>query len=195
LANSGAYEEAIAAAQGLVAAADDTENPNAKAFALLAYGWAYRDTDPTVAYDVSRRALKIAHDSGNRYVGSNAAIAMSRLAVIQGDPKDAFDFLVLAIRSYYDSGSFILVHGPLAMVATLMDRLGHYEPAATIGGFAAIPIVRLSFPEVDSVITHLREVLGDERYESLARAGGSMTNAQMATYTFEHIDQARAELS
>jgi hypothetical protein len=81
------------------------------------------------------------------------------------------------------------------MVATLMDRLGHYEPAATIGGFAAIPIVRLSFPEVDSVITHLREVLGDERYESLARAGGSMTNAQMATYTFEHIDQARAELS
>jgi hypothetical protein len=37
--------------------------------------------------------------------------------------------------------------------------------------------------------------LGDERYEALARAGETMTNAAMATYALDQIDQARAELN
>jgi hypothetical protein len=40
----------------------------------------------------------------------------------------------------------------------------------------------------------LREVLGDEAYESFARAGENMTNAAMATYAFDQIDRARVEL-
>lgn len=38
-------------------------------------------------------------------------------------------------------------------------------------------------------MTHLREVLGDETYESLANAGGNMTTAAMAAYAFVQIDQ------
>ena len=45
------------------------------------------------------------------------------------------------------------------------------------------------------MITHLREVLGDETYESLAREGETMTTAAMATYAYDQIDQARAELN
>jgi hypothetical protein len=37
---------------------------------------------------------------------------------------------------------------------------------------------------------HLRDMLGDEGYESFARAGEHMTNAAMATYTLDQIDQA-----
>ena len=47
------------------------------------------------------------------------------------------------------------------MMAILLDRLGHYEPAATIMGFGDIPSTRLVFPEVESAISHLRQVLGD----------------------------------
>ena len=50
-------------------------------------------------------------------------------------------------------------------------------------------------PEIDTAITHLRGVLGDETYESLARKGEAMTTAAMATYAYDQIDQARAELS
>ena len=53
----------------------------------------------------------------------------------------------------------------------------------------------MAFPEITTTIAHLREVLGDERYESLARAGQAMTNAEMAAYAFEQIDLARAQLS
>jgi hypothetical protein len=43
-------------------------------------------------------------------------------------------------------------------------------------------------------IIHLRDVLGDEAYESLVRAGENMTNAAMAAYAFDQIEQARADL-
>ena len=49
-------------------------------------------------------------------------------------------------------------------------------------------------PEINTVITHLRDVLGDKNYESLANAGETMTTAAIATYAYDQIDQARAEL-
>jgi hypothetical protein len=39
------------------------------------------------------------------------------------------------------------------------------------------------------------DVLGDQTYESLARKGETMTTAAMATYAYDQIDQARAELN
>ena len=49
-------------------------------------------------------------------------------------------------------------------------------------------------PELSTVITHLRDVLGDQTYESLACKGETMTTAAMATYAYDQIDQARIEL-
>ena len=49
-------------------------------------------------------------------------------------------------------------------------------------------------PEITTAITHLRDVLGDQTYESLARKGETMTTAAMATYAYDQIDQARTEL-
>ena len=48
--------------------------------------------------------------------------------------------------------------------------------------------------DADSVISHLREVLCDETYESLAGKGKAMTTAAMVTYAYDQIDQARAAL-
>jgi hypothetical protein len=83
---------------------------------------------------------------------------------------------------------------PLDYLAACLDRLGRYEPAATIAGFALDPLTATWVPEIDSTITHLREVLGDQAYESLVRKGTTMTTADMVTYAYDQIDQARAEL-
>ena len=40
----------------------------------------------------------------------------------------------------------------------------------------------------------IRDVLGEATYESLARKGETMTTAEMATYAYDQIDQARTEL-
>jgi hypothetical protein len=47
---------------------------------------------------------------------------------------------------------------------------------------------------VEVATAHLRDVLGDQAYESLARMGEAMTTGAIATYAYDQIDQARTEL-
>ena len=100
----------------------------------------------------------------------------------------------LALRNFYDSGSFTFMPGALAILATFFDRSGHYESAATISARGASPFTQTTYPEFDTTITHLREVLGDDVYESLARIGKNMTNAVIAKYALDQIELARVEL-
>jgi hypothetical protein len=76
----------------------------------------------------------------------------------------------------------------------VFDRLGRRELAATIAGFALSPRTALGTPEINTAITHLRDVLGDQTYEQLARKGETMTTAEMVRYAYDQIDQARIEL-
>ncbi len=66
LAATGSFDEAMAAANGLIDAAEATGNPCVLSFALHAYGWAVHDTDPVRSLVALRRGLVIAQDSGNR---------------------------------------------------------------------------------------------------------------------------------
>jgi len=191
---TGSVDDALAASENLVATADATDNPAVICYALIAYGYPRRDTDPVAAYEGFRRGLTLARDSGNRQFESHLAGNASLIAGIQGDPVDAFEYLSLAIRNHYDSGSFSLMLTPLAIMATVFDRLGRHEPAATISGFAGTPFALSSFPEMHAVIAHLREVLGDDAYEALARVGEGMSPGAMAAFALERIDLARADL-
>ena len=122
-------------------------------------------------------------------------MCLARLEAEHGDTVAAFDHLTLAIRNYHNSGNTTTIRAPLAVLAALFDRLGRYEPAATIAGFALSPLTAAAVPEITTAITHLRDVLGDQTYESLARKGETMTTAAMVTYAYDQIDQARAELN
>jgi hypothetical protein len=51
------------------------------------------------------------------------------------------------------------------------------------------------YSDACTAIVHLRDVLGEQTYESFARKGESMTTAAMVTYAYDQIDQARAELN
>ena len=133
---AGSGDEAMAAANGLIDAAEATGNPCALSLALLAYGFAFRDADPDRALDALRRGLVIAQDSGNRANESHLAASLARLEAEHGDPLAALDYFTLAIRNYHDSGNTTMIRAPLAVLAALFDRLGRYEPAATIAGFA-----------------------------------------------------------
>ena len=190
---AGAGDEARAAANGLIDAAEVTRNPFALSFALQAYGYAFCDADPVRALEALRRGLVIAQDSGNRYTESLLAAIVCRVEAEHGDPLAALDYVTLTIRTFHEAGNTTLMRSPLAILAAVLDRLGRYEPAATIAGFAFNPITA-TLSEFSAAIAHLREVLGDPAYESLARAGESMTPAAMATYAYDQIDQARAEL-
>jgi hypothetical protein len=69
----------------------------------------------------------------------------------------------MAISNYHDSGNTYMVRAPLGFLAVFLDRLGRYEAAATIAGFAdkspiaAVPVMA----EFATAIAHLRNVLGE----------------------------------
>ncbi len=192
--SAGSGGEAMDCADGLIEAAETTGNPLFLAWALGAYGLAFRDADPVAALDALGRGLVIAQDSGNRTIASVLANGLARLEAEHGDTLAAFDHLTLAIRGFHNAGDTTTLRVPLAVLAALFDRLGRHEPAATIGGFALSPFSASAVPEISTAISRLREVLGDQTYESLARKGETMTTAAMATYAYDQIDQARTEL-
>jgi hypothetical protein len=156
----------------------------------------WRDADPARSLAALRRGLLIARDSGNRAEQSHIAAILGTFATEHGDQLGAFDYFAVAIGNYHDSGNSILVHGLLGILAAFFDRLGRYEPAATIAGFAVTsPFAAQPVgAEFGTAIAHLRDVLGDQTYESLARKGETMTTTAMATYAYDQIDQARTEL-
>ena len=117
-----------------------------------------------------------------------------RLEAEYGDPLAALDYVALAVRNFHDAGNTTMIRFPLAVLAAFFDRLGRDEPAATIAGFALSPLTA-TVPEFTTAIAHLRDVLGGATYESLARKGETMTTAEMATYAYDQIDQARTELN
>src|SRR5262249_15079735 len=191
---AGSIGEATVAAKGLIESAEATRNPFVLSSALLEYGFAFRDADPVRARDAMRQGLVIARDSGNRSNETHLAVSLARLEPEHGDAMSAFDHVTLGIRNYHDAGNTATMRGALAVLAALFDRLGRYQPAATIAGFAHSPLTAAWTPEITTAIPHLREVLGEQAYESLAQTGETMTTAAMATYAYDQIDQARAEL-
>ena len=194
LALAGCGGEAMDSADGLIEAAEATGNPVLLAWALWAYGSAFRDADPVGALNALGQGLVIAQNSGNRTYVSALAPFLARFEAERGGTVAAFDHLTLAIRNYHNCGDTTTIRFPLAVLAVLFDRLGRYEPAATIAGFALSPIAAAGVPELTTAVTHLRGVFGDQTYESLARKGETMTTAAMGTYAYDQIDQARTTL-
>jgi hypothetical protein len=80
---------------------------------------------------------------------------------------------------------------PLPLRSTGSDTTSLLPPSP---GFTRDPFTVAAFPELTTAITHLRDVLGEPTYEQLARKGETMTLAEIATYAYDQIDQARAEL-
>jgi hypothetical protein len=192
---AGSHAEAMGAADGLIEAAETSRNPCMLSFALCAFSFALRKADPVRALDASRRGLVIAQDSGNQFTESSLAVSLASLETEHGDAACALDHVTLSIRNYYDSGNTTSMRSSLAILAALFDRLGRCEPAAAIAGSALSPLSAAAAPAITSAVAHLRDVLGDQTYESLARRGELMTTAEMATYAYDQIDQARAGLN
>jgi hypothetical protein len=163
-------------------------------FARHAYGIAFGDVDPDRARDAQRRGLVVGRDSGNRMLESHVATILSQLEAEHSDPLAALDHITRAIRNYHDSGNIAVIHSALATLAVFLDRLGCLEPAATIAGFAFNPLTA-AIPEFTTTIAHLRDVFGEATYEALARKGETMTTAEIVSYAYDQIDQARTELN
>jgi hypothetical protein len=195
LSMAGRGEEARAEAVDLLTAADRTDNPNLASFALLGYGWAHHDDNLDAANVAHRRGLDVARTSGNRQLQSHHAVHLARLAATNGATSDALDYLALATKNLYDSGTYTLLSMPLAVLATILHRLGRYDAAVTVATSASNAMTRMAFPELVQTMDNLRDVLGAGRFDFRVSVSGLMSAAELVAYALDEIDLARAELA
>nr|WP_327137969.1 NB-ARC domain-containing protein [Mycolicibacterium komanii] len=191
----GLLDEAMEAAVGLVEAGAATGNPYLYTFAVAASTFPSHAKGSVTSIQTCSDALAMALESGNRFNASILALAMARFEALDAVNLEALEHLTLVLRSYHDSGNVGSIRSPLAVLSTFLDRVGRYEQAAVISGFSSSPLAQAVLPEFTTSIAHLRTMLGDDTYESLARAGGSMTMAAIVAFAYDQIDQARAELA
>ncbi len=191
---TGSYDEAIAAGEGMIDAAEATGNPYVLASALHSYGWAVHDADPARSLATLRRGLAIATDSGNRSTVTHLSTNLCLVEAEHGETLAFFDYCTVAIGNYHDSGNTYMIRSPFSLLAAVFDRLGRYEPAATFAGVAAAFPVAIALAQFGPEMAHLRSVLGEVTYETLARRGEAMTIAEMVAYAYDQIDHARTEL-
>jgi hypothetical protein len=179
--------------------AEASLNPFVASFALMSYGMACSAHNPIRALDALRKGAKIAQETGNRsnesYIAMTIAMTLNRIEGEAADHLSSLDYLTLAIRNYHDSGNLTQLRASLGLLATFLDRRDKVVSAATIAGFASVlPTAAPSVPEFEAGITHLRDALTAEIYESLAREGGAMSMAEIVAYAYDQIDHVRAEL-
>jgi predicted ATPase/class 3 adenylate cyclase len=194
LAVAQSLEEATAATTGLIEAAEATRNPWSLSYALLAFGVAQIRADPVGALKAGRRGLQVAQDSGNRGNGTHLVTLVARIEAEYGDPRRALHYIDVAIHNHHDSGNPTNMRAAMATLGAVLDRMGRHAPAAIIAGFASTPFAVAAIPELRTTTSHLRTVLGNHAYESLARRGERMSIAEIATYAYDQIDQARVAL-
>jgi hypothetical protein len=156
-------------------------------------GFAFLDANPVGALDALRRGWVIAQDNGIRCNESYLATNLARLEALHGAQVAALDYLTVTIDNYRDSGNTPGLTSPLAILAAFLHRVGRHESAATIAGFAYSPLTASTFPELNAAIAGLRDVLGEQAYESLVRKGKAMPLAAMATFACDQIASTRTE--
>ena len=153
-------------------------------------------SDPARALDAVRRGLIIAQDSGNRYCRKRNWRSLwdaSQPTTATLHPRSITSLWRSA--TCHDAGNTtnIKTHWPpLRLCSTGSDATSRRPPSPVS---RSAPSPHSAIPEINTAITHLRDVLGDQTYESLARKGETMTTADMVTYAYDQIDQARAELN
>ena len=97
------------------------------AYALLAYGFAFRDADPVRPLDALRRGLVIAQDSGNR--ATKSLLATRFVLGLRPNTATRWPRSITSlwrIRNYHDSGNITMIRVPLAILAALL------RPARTL---------------------------------------------------------------
>jgi tetratricopeptide (TPR) repeat protein len=191
LPNAGRSEEARAIAEETATAVRAHGNPWLIAFALDGYGRAFAETDPVRALTVLRQGLDYTRDHRLPLFEAFFARDVAALEAAHGERDEALALFDDNIDSLHRAGDVAHLSSTLANLAAFFDRIDQPDIAATVYGttirHASITrVINLSF-----VVDHLRDVLGQTRFDQCLAAGAAMAPADAVHYVRRHIHLAR----
>jgi predicted ATPase/class 3 adenylate cyclase len=185
---AGRSDEAFPLAADIVEIAEATGSPLTMASALGSVGWAYFDRDPPMALAAFRGYESSYHEHG--WTMGHTSALLARAEAAHGEPVAALEACRRSLLAYAASGDRTGACTPLTVLASLLHWLGRDEPAATVAGAGASPMVK-GYPELVAAIADLRTALGADAFDSLADRGQTMEMNAMFRYALEQVDEAR----
>ena len=187
---AGSGDEAMAAANGLIDAAEATHNPWALSFALYVYGFAFRDADPAARWMPCAGAWRSPRTAATA-VNETHWRPSARLRGRTANPLAALDYVALAIRNYYDSGRHRQLRSPLTS-----------SPSSSTGSDARTGRHHAGFAVIPYAVCHSRDQYRDRPPPRCPRRGDlriarpqgeDNDHRRDGDYAYDQIDQARAE--
>ena len=122
-------------------------------------------------------------------MGHTSAL-LARAEAAHGEPGAALEACQRSLLAYAASGDRTGACTPLIVLAALLHRIGRDEPAATIAGAGASPLIA-GYPELGAAIADLR---ADARRRRLRHASPAAARPWIPTamfhYALEQVDAA-----
>ena len=119
---------------------------------------------------------------------------MAGLEEALGRPEHALEHLETAVSRYHTAGNHASIATTLCFATVLFNRLEQAELAATIYGMS-IPHGIGMVAHLPGVLDHLRDVLGDERFDRCVDFGAAMEFDDAMELVRREIGSARRELA
>ena len=189
------FDQALDLADDMLARAEATEVPSQVALAHSAYGRALTRTDPTLALEQHRTAVRVARKNNLRLFAAVFSRELAGLEASAGDVRTALDSLDQVIDTFHQTGDTSNLAPTLAYLPMLFDRIDHPIQAATLYGAAARHPSALMNADLDRVTDHLRTTLGAADYHEHVAYGATMTLGQAVSYARAEIRAALDEVT
>ena len=189
------FDQALGLADDMLARAEATEVPSQVALAHSAYGRALTRTDPTLALEQHRTAVRVARKNNLRLFAAVFSRELAGLEASAGDVRTALDSLDQVIDTFHQTGDTSNLAPTLAYLPMLFDRIDHPIQAATLYGAAARHPSALMNADLDRVTDHLRTTLGAADYYEHVAYGATMTLGQAVSYARAEIRAALDEVT
>ncbi len=190
----GLGEEARRVADETLAAARDYGNPFWIGWALGGTGRAFAETDPLVALGALREGLAYAEEHRLPFWQANLAQDAARLEATHGEFRDALHLFSNAIDAFQRAGNIAFLAATLASLAVFFDRFERPEIAATVYGASTRQASISLVPNLPAAVDHLREVLGDARFDECVATGAAQSTAEAVRYAHRQLRLTRREI-
>jgi hypothetical protein len=188
MATAGYAQDAIRIVDDVVRKVEAAGVPMSIAVAYAAKGAAIEANDPVTALAAYEHGLRVARESGNRFMEILIAPRIAALHARSGDPHTALASFERMLVSFGEATDIASISAWRASLVVLFAKQGQFEAAATLHGtyrdvIDASGVVK----QLPDAVALSRDALGADAFDAAAERGASMSLRQASDYAIEQV--------
>ena len=191
LATMGRYDEAIALAENMLAAAVNSPVPTYVAYGYSAYGKAYTHADPTRALAAHRTAVQLTRAHGNRVFEAAFSRDLASIEATNGDRAVALISFERTLDALHQAGDIANLTATLAHLVVFFTLTDRTSEAATLAAAIAHRPEAAMVPDLDTTRAQLHHTPDPATLARCEQLGAHMTLGDATRFARDTIHHAQ----